>query len=234
MFSLIQEFEPSSGLFRRKGQGFELRIFSRSKEGVSPEDVVLLMSLRHPNILPLRYVIETKEVHSLVEEIEGKSMTCLLHKKKNLAKECVRLYAEQLLDALCYMHSKGIRYAKLSPENMLVKGDHIWFVPCCAASNDFLPITPEMCAKEENYLPYSDMWGLAILIYALACGVPPFFDDLLRDFSDVAVLEEEIAFPEDVDESCVDLLRKMLHKDYGERMTSAEEIRKHDFFRMSE
>ena len=73
-----------------------------------------------------------------------------------------------------------------------------------------------------SYGPEVDIWGAGAVIYAAACGVPPFWASSRSDVQQ-AVLEKEVKFRHPkwatISDACKDLILRMLHKDPAKRAT---------------
>merc|ERR1719473_480421 len=99
----------------------------------------------------------------------------------------------KLLDALKFMHDKGIAHRDLKPENMLMTGkgpDAVCKITDFGLGKFFdqqtelmkTPCgTPGYIAPEvlhmKGYDKQCDVWSLGVIVYILLCGFPPFYAD---------------------------------------------------------
>jgi serine/threonine protein kinase len=96
----------------------------------------------------------------------------------------IRFYAAQLVLIFQYLHSKGIAYRDLKPENLLIdahgqlKLTDFGFAKHVEARTYTLCGTPEYIAPEillnKGHGKAVDWWALGILIYEMLAGTPPF------------------------------------------------------------
>jgi serine/threonine protein kinase/tetratricopeptide (TPR) repeat protein len=148
-----------------------------------------------------------------------------------------------LLDALAHAHARGVVHRDLKPSNVLLFGDagapglkladfglaqafELQFGP---ESTDFVCGTPAYMAPEQlrgewrDYGPWTDLYGLGCLAWALATGGPPFTEPGLLQLVRVQLEEDpppfEPLFP--VPRGFEGFLRRLLQKDGGHRFVRA-------------
>jgi len=106
--------------------------------------------------------------------------------------EDVRLYTAEIVIALEYIHSMGIIYRDLKPDNIMLGSDgHVLLVDFGLSKkteNNFAKtfcgspayLSPEMLEK-HGVGPESDYFTLGVVIYEFLFGEPPFFcDNIVR------------------------------------------------------
>ncbi|KAG5120782.1 hypothetical protein JHK84_039122 [Glycine max] len=84
-------------------------------------------------------------------------------------------------------------------------------------------IAPEVLKRK--YGPEVDIWSIGVMLYILLCGVPPFWAESENGIFN-AILRGHIDFTSDpwpsISPAAKDLVRKMLHSDPRQRLTSYE------------
>ena len=93
-------------------------------EGVKKEIEMLgHFSGRHPNIIKLLEVIETKEsVCTIMEYCSGGEYFDLIAKRGRIPEDEAKGLIKQLVSALSHIHSEGASHRDLKPENILLDG----------------------------------------------------------------------------------------------------------------
>lgn len=159
---------------------------------------------------------------------------------------------------ISFLHEAGIVYRDLRPENILL--DENGFIKLCDFGitkqlSHYTDLTgsfagaPEYLSPEiilgQGHNKNTDWWGLGVLLYEMAYGFPPFFNQN-TDIMYEMICNGDVHF-EDLDSSFypnkavnptlfkyfTDLIRKLLIKDYSKRIGSKDEIedfKTHPFF----
>lgn len=125
----------------------------------------------------------------ILEKLQGADVLSYLASRHEYTEDCVARIISQLLDALQYIHWRGLCHLDIQPDNVImtsVRAVQIKLVDFGAARRvsrlgsivesglghrDYTP--PELLAGEAAY-PQSDIWQLAVLTYVLLSGVSPF------------------------------------------------------------
>jgi serine/threonine protein kinase len=101
-----------------------------SKAGKNEKDVLglrqeidILRTLRHPNIIEMLDAFETKTDFCVVTEFAQGELFQILEDDQSLAEDVVRSIAQQLVDALQYLHSNRIIHRDMKPQNILIAAD---------------------------------------------------------------------------------------------------------------
>jgi serine/threonine-protein kinase len=150
-------------------------------------------ALSHPNIAMLHDVGETDETLWLVMElVKGVSLRSRL--TGPLAEETWRQFAVELASALEHAHQRRIIHRDIKPENILITEDeHVKVIDFglaravseqqqlevarVTAPNTFVGTiaysAPELLTG-ASASPRSDVYGLGVVLYEMACGEQPF------------------------------------------------------------
>jgi serine/threonine protein kinase len=102
----------------------ELELMTSEVESVVKE-IGLLSNLQHPNLV--RYLGSSRgpSKHILYVHLEfcnGGSIAQMLHQFKSFPERLIRLYTRQMVEALVYLHSRGIVHRDIKGGNVLVDG----------------------------------------------------------------------------------------------------------------
>jgi len=182
-------------------QRFAIKIISKEKAGsksaISFENEVLIMkSVTHQNLIKLEEVYETKKKLYLITELcEAGELAKWIKKQGHVPEHISKIIMRQIVDAISYLHKNDIVHRDLKLENILIKefdtnsetfyikitdfglssqretaGTESMFEDYCGTP---LYMAPEII---EN-LPYSqlcDVWALGIIMFILLTSHSPF------------------------------------------------------------
>ncbi|WP_406636921.1 tetratricopeptide repeat protein [Amycolatopsis sp. WGS_07] len=94
-----------------------------------------LLELDHPNVVRTLAHVEHPDPDTgrltgylVMEYVRGISLRTVLRRAKRLRPEQVAAYGLQLLEAVGYLHERGLLYVDLKPDNVLQDGDRITLV----------------------------------------------------------------------------------------------------------
>jgi len=168
-----------------------------------------------------------------------------LRSVKRFSEHIVQLIIAEITSALGHLHSLGIAYRDLKPENVLLDADGHVCLTDFGLSKDLESDeqshtfcgTPEYLAPEllygQGYTKVVDWWTLGVLLYEMLTGLPPFYDENTNDMYR-KILTEPLHFPgpEIVPPAARDLLTRLLDRNAEKRLGAkgAAEIKAHYFF----
>ncbi|CAI5709014.1 unnamed protein product [Peronospora destructor] len=153
------------------------------------QEVEVMSSLKHPNIVPLLDYFEEDRYYYIVTPLcTGGELFGDLVKRKSYTEEDARVLMRKLADAINYIHSRGIVHRDLKPENILLKtsapgaevmiADFGFAKPMDGSRRGTACGTPGYVAPEvvqgEPYGAQVDCWSLGVILFILLCGYPPF------------------------------------------------------------
>jgi hypothetical protein len=186
----------------RSGERVALKVLASLDERVRRRFVRegrALSSLRHPNIVAVREVLEAPVPLLVVDLVEGASLQARLDRQGPLPiREAAALVAKLAL-ALDYAHQVGVLHRDLKPENVLLaRGEPVLvdfglariFDPSSSLSRvteegQFLGTpgywAPEQAAGRLDLDPRTDVYGLGATLHALLTGAPPFGAESLME-----------------------------------------------------
>jgi protein-serine/threonine kinase len=157
-----------------------------AKEGI--EKIIIekeiLKLINHRNVLKLYKTMQTTSRIYFVLEYADKGNLLNIVNTKKLSPDNIRVILAQVIDALFYLHSKGIIYGDLKAENILV--NKVGEIKLCdfnlSGTSSLLSdtiqgtvsyIAPEILEGKER-TPLSDFWSLGVLTHLLFYKKLPF------------------------------------------------------------
>ncbi|KAM3614475.1 uncharacterized protein V6R79_014933 [Siganus canaliculatus] len=177
------------------------------------QEIRLLQTLDHPNLVGLLDTYETTNSYILVLEMadQGRFLDYIVS-WGNLTEEKVALYLRDILEALHYLHSWRIAHLDLKPENIVVEhassqpvikltdfGDAVQLSPSSSHIHPLLG-SPEFSAPElvlgQPASLMSDLWSLGVVTYVVLSGASPFLDESLEETC-LNICRLDFSFPDD-------------------------------------
>lgn len=204
----------------------------------------ILFKVAHPRIVNLLATMQDEDsIYLIMEYISGGEIFSHLRQRNTFDLDTARYYVAQLITAISKLHSEGIAYRDIKPENLLLdksgqlkmtdfgfakKIDDISFTLCG---------TPEYLAPElvlnSGHDKSVDWWAVGILLYEMMEGFPPFFGTLTETYQ--AIIQYAPAFTAITDPDAKDLITKLLKKNKTKRLGcgagGAQEVMGHPFFK---
>lgn len=204
-FSVVKEATSKAD-----GEKYAVKIIEKSviKEDIKllKREIEIMKQVDHKNILKLHEIFEDDEkVYIVMELVNGSELFDRIVEKGFYSERNAMNVVNQILDAVSYLHSKGIAHRDLKPENCMYFSFLLIliFVVLCSGTddNEIVKIadfglskiqsdedllstscgTPGYVAPEvllcESYNESVDMWGIGIITYILLAGYPPFYDE---------------------------------------------------------
>jgi calcium-dependent protein kinase len=152
-------------------------------------EVTLVKSIDHPNVLKIFDLYEDKHFFYIVSEYcAGGELYDRIKKVTNFSEKDAANYMRQILSAVTYLHDKGIVHRDLKAENILFETKEAnselkiidFGISKRVEEGKMLSdrigtpfyIAPEVLMK--NYNEKCDVWSCGVILYILLCGYPPF------------------------------------------------------------
>ncbi|XP_063238014.1 serine/threonine-protein kinase Sgk2-like isoform X2 [Bacillus rossius redtenbacheri] len=215
---------------------------------IMSERNVLLRNLNHPFLVGLHYSFQTPDkLYFVLDYVNGGELFFHLQRERQFAEPRARFYTAEMAVALGYLHTHGIVYRDLKPENLLLDAQgHVVLTDFGLSKEGLFPTdtthtfcgTPEYLAPEvlrkEGYDTSVDWWCLGAVLYEMLYGLPPFYSQNTAEMYD-RILNKPLRLRPTVSESARDILAKLLQKDRHRRLGSGYgdfgEVKQHDFFK---
>ena len=177
-----------------------VKLYNKSRQIEYNKEYEILKNISHPSILKVFGASEDKNNFYMEEEycISGDLSKCLWPNKGSLYLEkVIKSVSVQLLLGLKELHMKGIIHCNLKPTNIII--DEFGNVKICdfkkalkvheMTSADIRKnktamtpcyTAPELFSDDGAYSFKTDLWALGCIMYEMAVGQVPFFDEVVN------------------------------------------------------
>jgi calcium/calmodulin-dependent protein kinase I len=208
----------------------------------------------HPGIIQMVDMDESipNTMRLVLELCEGGELFDRIQQKKFYPEQEAKVLIKNLLEAVGFIHSKGIMHRDLKPENILLASKvsntdiKISDFGLAKYSKDYprrLPRSHSICGsdfylapeviKQEEYGREIDVWSVGVVCYVILSGSLPFFHNVLHKLYR-QIVERDLSFPEQawksVAKGAQDFILRMLQVRPGDRLT-AEQALDHPWLR---
>ena len=213
-------------------------------------EINILRTLDHPNILKIFEFYSSKESYSIITELcEGGELFNEIVDKGPFNEEYSAYVMLQIFSAINYCHGMKIVHRDLKPENILIVDRDKNDMPRVKIA-DFgtskmfekgavqrklvgssYYIAPEVLKK--HYDEKCDIWSCGVIMYILLSGRPPFAGDNDKEIMDKVAIGKydlETSPFDKLSKSGKDLIRKLLVMEPSKRI-SAQEALAHPWFK---
>lgn len=205
----------------------------------------ILRKLDCPFLVHMHYAFQTPDkLYFIMDFVNGGELFFHLQKEGKFSEDRVRFYVAEILLGLEYLHTKGIIYRDLKPENLLLSADGHIIMTDFGISKEGLAMTsdrtstfcgtPEYLApevlKQEKYTKAVDWWSLGTLMFEMLSGLPPFYTEDVQNMY-YNIINTKLTMPKGSNEDAQGLLNGFLEKDPLKRLSDPADIKKHPFFK---
>jgi calcium/calmodulin-dependent protein kinase I len=214
----------------------------KGKEESLENEIQVLRRLRHPNIVELADVYEDRlKVYLVMELVTGGELFDRIVEKGSYTEKDASSLIKQVLEAVDFMHDKGVVHRDLKPENLLYYSpaedskimisdfglskteDSGTMATACGTPGY---VAPEVLAQKP-YGKEVDVWSIGVIAYILLCGYPPFYDENDSElFRQILRAEYEFDSPywDEISDSAKDFIGHLMCKDTSQRFGCKEAL----------
>lgn len=219
------------------------------------KEIKILKELKHDNIVRLLDYQEIGGcVYLVMEYCNGGDLAEYLHSKGSLSEDTIRIFLQQIAQAMKVLQGRGILHRDLKPQNILLcrsEGRRANPVNTCIKIADFgfarhlqtntmaatlcgspMYMAPEVIMS-QNYDAKADLWSIGTIVYQCLTGKAPFYastpQELRLFYESNRTLLPSI--PKETSSHLRHLLLGLLQRSPKDRMTF-DEFFHHPFIKM--
>jgi calcium/calmodulin-dependent protein kinase I len=214
-------------------------------------EVAVLKLIRHPHIIQLKNVFETRRQLNIVMAYHtGGDLFDRIQQKQRFPEGTARAFAFNLLSAVGYLHRRGVVHRDLKPENIMMvapdcRDDEIVVVDfglskfanpseqMALSCGTVAYVAPEVL-KNSGYDKGVDLWSIGVILYLSLRGALPFIADDTQEIIRLTI-EGKVDFSHsiwnEVSQCAKDLVTSLLRVNPSERL-DAEQAIAHQWFSM--
>ncbi|KAI0642597.1 kinase-like domain-containing protein [Trametes meyenii] len=216
------------------------------------KDALAKLSGNHPGFIKMHAAFQDEtSLYFVLDLAPHGDLADLVKKYGSLSLPCARWYIAQIVDAVLWMHSKGVLHRDLKPENVLLDDElrvklTDFGSAYLASNNDLSPrsssfvgsaayVSPELLNRaSKTTSDSSDLWAVGCTVYFVIAGMPAFA--AINDYQSFRKIEAlDYMFPDGFYDVAKDLVRRLVVLDPSDRLgitpkSSPSELRNHPFF----
>jgi len=206
----------------------------------------ILADVEHPFIVKLHYAFQTEgKLYLILDFLRGGDLFTRLSKEVMFTEEDVKFYLAELALALQHLHSLGIIYRDLKPENLLLDDLGHIAVTDFGLSKENLEndkaysfcgtveyMAPEVVSRKGHTFA-ADWWSFGVLMYEMLTGQLPFQGENRKETMS-QILKSKLGMPDYLSAEAQSLLRALFKRNPVNRLgygpDGVEDLKRHEFF----
>lgn len=220
---------------------------TRQQQHIMSEKIIMIEADCDFIVKLFRTFKDQKYLYMLMEACLGGELWTILRDRGNFDDGTTRFYTACVVEAFNYLHTRGIIYRDLKPENLLLDNQgYVKLVDFGFAKR--LPMgrktwtfcgTPEYVAPEvilnKGHDISADYWSLGVLMFELLTGTPPFTGaDPMKTYNIILKGIDAIEFPRNITRNAMALIKRLCRDNPAERLGyqkgGIKDIQKHKWF----
>jgi len=206
------------------------------------KEVSLLLKLRHNHVVKIYETIETeKHIIIVMELCAGGDLLNYVRKRRRLKEPYAKVIFKQIVDGLCYIHSKFIAHRDIKLDNILLDGKGNVKIADFGVSKQCQKgqlrmteqcgtpayIAPEIL-KDKGYTFSVDLWSAGVVLFAMLYGTVPFKANNMEELHKL-IVKGKYVLKDDISIEARNLLRGLLEVNPEKRLT-IKQIYRHKWF----
>ncbi|NXY77222.1 KS6AA kinase, partial [Glareola pratincola] len=207
----------------------------------------ILADVNHPFVVKLHYAFQTEgKLYLILDFLRGGDLFTRLSKEVMFTEEDVKFYLAELALGLDHLHSLGIIYRDLKPENTRAHADWFFSYVDFGLSKEAIDhekkaysfcgtveyMAPEV-VNRQGHSHSADWWSYGVLMFEMLTGSLP-FQGKDRKETMTLILKAKLGMPQFLSSEAQSLLRALFKRNPANRLGSgpdgAEEIKRHPFY----
>ncbi|KAL7715190.1 non-specific serine/threonine protein kinase [Entamoeba marina] len=232
------------------GKIYAMKVLDKAKvkktkqEKHTNDEKKILQNIFHPFIVGLHFAFQTPEkLYMVMDFINGGELFHRLEIEDRFDEVKTRYYTAEIAAALIHLHSVGVVYRDLKPENVLIDRTGNIVITDFGLSKQLAnqeDQTSTFCGTPDYLAPEVltakghgvgvDWWSLGVLTYEMLVGYTPFAseeDNQNETYQNI--LNKEPEFEPCMSSDCQDFLTMCLKKNPDERIKDGD-VKSHPWF----
>lgn len=244
---LVQIAGDSSRSFALKQMKKSQIVETRQQQHIMSEKEIMMAANCDFIVKLFKTFKDRKYLYMLMESCLGGELWTILRDRGNFDDQTTRFYTACVVEAFDYLHSQGIIYRDLKPENLLldlkgyVKLVDFGFAKKLQVGRKTWTFcgTPEYVAPEvilnKGHDISADYWSLGVLMFELLTGTPPFTGpDPMKTYNSILKGIDAVEFPRNITKTANGLIKRLCRDNPAERLGyqrgGIKDIQKHKWF----
>eukprot|EP01103_Thecamoeba_quadrilineata_P011672 TRINITY_DN2831_c0_g2_i1.p1 TRINITY_DN2831_c0_g2~~TRINITY_DN2831_c0_g2_i1.p1 ORF type:complete len:716 (+),score=177.62 TRINITY_DN2831_c0_g2_i1:246-2150(+) len=208
-------------------------------------EITLLQSLRHDNIVKYLGVIKSqRHVNLILEYVEGGSLAQVMAGYGVFPESLAAIYIQQVLKGLSYLHSSNIIHRDIKASNLLITKEGVIKLSDFGVSMSLTTGTDSVRNSTfEKRSPYwmapemirfqlvttaCDIWSIGCTIIELLTGYPPYFDKSVDQAAARMIEDDHPTYPHRLSQELQSFMDLSFQKEPKKRPT-AQQLLSHEW-----